>query len=365
MNTVSAASGFGVVRVTSTRRRARDDIVRLTKRTVGLTDYFRRATAAVRRAVPADGFCLLTLDPATLLPTVELTEDCLPAEARPRMGEIEQREPDFNKFVTLARRRLPAASLSEATDGELHRSLRQREILAPSGFGDELRVTLGDGSRTWAALTLLRRDGRPAFTPGDVSFMGSLSGVLADGVRRSLLANPAVDESHSEPGFVVLAPDGTVEMSNRDADHWLAVLGRDGASALPTAVLAVAARARAGNGQPATARVPSAHGHWVVVRGSLLGHGPDACVGIHLDGARARDVAPLIVATYGLTEREQTITELVARGRTTNEIAAELHVSAYTVQDHLKAIFQKSGTTSRGELVARLFVDRHRATRSD
>jgi hypothetical protein len=27
------------------------------------------------------------------------------------------------------------------------------------------------------------------------------------------------------------------------------------------------------------------------------------------------------------------------------------------VQDHLKAIFDKSGTGSRGELVARLFVD--------
>jgi DNA-binding CsgD family transcriptional regulator len=276
------------------------------------------------------------------------------------MGEIEQRERDFNKFVALARQRVPAASLSEATEGELHRSLRQREVLGPSGFGDELRVTLGDGSGTWAALTLLRRDGGPVFSSGDVSFMASLSGVLADGVRRSLLAGPTVDDSHPEPGFVVLAPDGTVEMSNRSADHWLAALGSDSATALPTAALAVAARARSDDGQPASARVRRAHGQWVIVRGSLLGEGPEARVAIQLDGARAPEVAPLIIATYGLTERERTITELVARGRTTNEIAAELRVSAYTVQDHLKSIFQKSGTTSRGELVARLFVDHHR-----
>ena len=67
----------------------------------------------------------------------------------------------------------------------------------------------------------------------------------------------------------------------------------------------------------------------------------------------------MIVAAYGLTDRERTVTELVARGLPTNEIAAELHLSAYTVQDHLKAIFDKTSTASRGELVGRLFVDHY------
>jgi len=49
------------------------------------------------------------------------------------------------------------------------------------------------------------------------------------------------------------------------------------------------------------------------------------------------------------------VTRLVARGLPTDAVAARLHLSSWTVQDHLKAIFEKVGVTTRGELVARVF----------
>ena len=54
------------------------------------------------------------------------------------------------------------------------------------------------------------------------------------------------------------------------------------------------------------------------------------------------ELAPLIADAYGLTDRERHVTELVAKGLSTNDIGQRLHLSAYTVQDHLKSIFDKT-----------------------
>jgi DNA-binding CsgD family transcriptional regulator len=76
--------------------------------------------------------------------------------------------------------------------------------------------------------------------------------------------------------------------------------------------------------------------------------------------ARAAELAPIIVQTYGLSERERErerdVTELVVRGHSTREVAQRLHLSPHIVQDHLKSIFTKTGVRTRRELVARIYV---------
>lgn len=71
--------------------------------------------------------------------------------------------------------------------------------------------------------------------------------------------------------------------------------------------------------------------------------------------ASSAQIVPIMVEAYSLTPRERQVTECVARGQTTSEIAAGLHLSPHTVRDHLKAIFTKVDVSSRGELVAKLF----------
>jgi len=356
-----------MAQATDSRERVRRDVVRLVHRALRAEDFTRAVTRTLRRTVPFDGTCLVTMDPATLLPTGDVVDNGLPPDAVVRLSDIELREPDFNKFTALARAPRPAASLSGATSGDLDRSIRQRELRRPSGFEDELRVVCSDATGTWGALTLLREANRPHFTPADVRFVASLAEMLADGLRRAVvLADTAAESATGDAGLLVLGPDDAVTMANSSADIWLDELGverRDGAR-LPVAVRAVAQRAWATveggvDPGPARARLRTRAGRWVVVRGSLLGDGPGSRVAILMETARPPELAPLIADAYGLTGRERLVTELVARGFPTNEIAQRLKLSAYTVQDHLKSIFDKMGAGSRGDLVARLFIDHY------
>jgi DNA-binding NarL/FixJ family response regulator len=51
-----------------------------------------------------------------------------------------------------------------------------------------------------------------------------------------------------------------------------------------------------------------------------------------------------------LTEREQDVAALVAKGLTNREVAAELYVSTKAVEYHLGNVFGKLGISSRREL---------------
>ena len=120
-------------------------------------------------------------------------------------------------------------------------------------------------------------------------------------------------------------------------------------------VVAQAARA-ARQARPARARGRAAASGCCIHASRLQGTDATAVV---IEPAKASEVAPLIVDAYELTPREVEVTRALARGLTTSEIAHELHLSRYTVQDHLKSVYEKAGVSSRGELVAKMFADHY------
>jgi Bacterial regulatory proteins, luxR family len=89
-----------------------DDIGRLSHRGLGVRDFSLGVARVLRRAVDFADVCVMTMDPATLLPTGHVIENGRPEATTPRLAEIETIEPDFNKFTDLARAKLVAQGLS-------------------------------------------------------------------------------------------------------------------------------------------------------------------------------------------------------------------------------------------------------------
>jgi DNA-binding CsgD family transcriptional regulator len=154
-----------------------------------------------------------------------------------------------------------------------------------------------------------------------------------------------------------------IESATPGIERWISELpGGDWTTGrLPSAVLAVAAQALHGadrsdpGGDAAISRVPSRSGGWVTLHGTSLLSSGSRRAAVIVEPAHPARIAPLLMSAYGLSEREQEVTRLVLRGSSTTEIAGRLSVSPYTVQQHLKSVFDKTGVRSRRDLVGRVF----------
>jgi DNA-binding CsgD family transcriptional regulator len=345
-------------------RRTRDKLLRLAHAGLDWVTFSAEATEEVRRVIPFDRSCWHMVDPGTVLFTGSLNQQVGCSGAW--LAEYEYVVDDVNKWSFLARSGRRAGATSLATHGDLSRSARHRSHEA-YGIGDELRGAFVADGTYWGAAGFLRDRDRPWFTDDDVRFLASLSEPIAQGFRLALLnASVTTEESGNEvPGVVVLNEDGTAESISPAAERWIGEMIEIPPPALPAnskLVQVVAARARALRaGQDplelaARSRVRTRSGRWLLLYGTRLSGGPDGRTAVIIQPAAAHEVAPLITLAYGLSERECQITRICMTGQSTKEIAQTLGLSPYTVQDHLKSIFEKTGARSRGELVGQIFL---------
>lgn len=342
------------------------EFVRLGHRGLDRTVLFEEAADLLRKIVPFDGACWHTLDPATLLITSHVTD--LDGSGFPFICRNEYLQADVNKFSVLGRLASPVGVLSDAARGEPLSSARYREIFNRRGWSAEMRGVFRLGSTSWGAVMLLRARGRSDFNGREAAFLATISKVLAHGIRTSLLHSPQLnDMTQPAPGLILLGPRDEIEATTPPTGRWLEELcALDSPRGhLPAAVKSVAARARTAGGRrdgelrPAIARVQTPSGQWLLLHGSRLEPASDERIAVVIEVAGPAEIAPVIAAAYDLSNRERAVIQRVLQGFSTNEIAHELCLSPYTVQDHFKMIFDKVGVRSRRELVGQVFYQHY------
>jgi DNA-binding CsgD family transcriptional regulator len=345
-----------------TLQRAADKITGLCGRPSDLVSLWQESTEVLARAVPHHWTpCWYTLDPASLLMTSHFH---LGLDEFPREWLVsEYYDDDVNQLVDVVRSPSGLSTLHEATGGHPSSSPRWHRNMTMGGDQELITRLRTRSGQVWGALALYRAPGDPTFTETEKTFLKSVAPALADGVCRALLLGQAKEpESADAPGLLVLDDAWEVESATPGAAQWLAALpdGDWAAGRLPSSVLALAARTMRMARDPGTrdiavCRVQTRNGTWVVLHGAPLTSTGTPRIAVIVEPAHPDRIYPLLTSAYGFTEREKDITGLVLQGASTTQIAAELVVSAHTVQQHLKSIFDKTGVHSRRDLVGKVF----------
>jgi DNA-binding CsgD family transcriptional regulator len=318
-----------------------------------LIEAFIEATAGVLAVTSS---CWHDTDPVTGAPLSAAALGDPPGSLEEAL-DYEFRRPDVSTFRDLRARRTPVTSISAETRDRLSASVRFREMIAPRGVADELRISFRDQFGTWAALVLFTARG---MTPEDVRFVAELvptataslrSAVAARSLDRPAAGDPPLDGAG--PSVLILDGSDRIVSADATARRRLELLPETRAVQVPGVISFLSAQARWDvSGRPATARMLSRDGRWFVLDASLLDGESLGNVAVVMRPTSESVVLDIVLRTLGLSAREREVATLAVQGSSTKQIAASLVLSPWTVQDHLKSAYEKAGVSGRADLAA-------------
>ncbi len=318
-------------------------------------DLFRESGLVLAAALGFDAVCWHLNDPVTgLVSTVQSDE--LDLRGFELAIELATAFDDVTTFDKIRGSGELADTISRATGGRPQVSVRYREQLRPLGYGDEMRANFDAQGGMWGCAAFMRDGGRGYFRPEELRLARVVSRRIGVALRDLHVPDERLDARHiALPAVAVLGPDNALVAADEAAEAVIADLTA-GATVrgAPAPFRVIAHRAR--QGLPAKTRVRTGAGTWLVAHASLLERRADGPVAVVVAEATPSELVPVVLVSYGLTTREQEVALHAVRGSTTAEIARLLGMAPVTVQDHLKSIFDKTGTRSRRELVAHLVV---------
>jgi DNA-binding CsgD family transcriptional regulator len=319
-----------------------------------------RLLTELRRAIGFDAFAWVLTDPETWVSCAPLADvPCLPE--LPRLIRLRYLTA-LNRWTVLTDP--PVALLTEATGGDLGRSLLWRELLCRYGVADVATVVFRDGFGCWAFLELWRTAGH-AFDRAHARFLRDIAPAVTTALRRSqarTFETASRSEHPTGPLVLLLAPDLQVIRRTPGTQDALRLLvpRDDEGPPVPAGAYNVAAQLLAVEAgvdtSPPWARVHLAGNRWLTLRAARLeGDAPreERDLAVTIDESSAAERLSLFARCRGLSAREAELLAHLATGADTRNVAGRMFLSAHTVQDHLKSVFDKTGTRSRRTLLAR------------
>ena len=268
-----------------------------------------------------------------------------------------------NRWTTLGGSRV--ALLQETTGGDPAQSLLWRELLGPHGVGDVASAVFVDRYGWWGFLDLWRLGPTARFSTADGAYLSRAAPTISTALRRSQATTFADDPRpvpDRGPVVLLLSPGLTVRTQTPPTPDYLRVLVPPSGAAepIPASAYNVAAQllaVEAGvDGHAPSARVHLADGLWVTLRAARMGEattGDRRDIAVTIETTPPRDRAAVFARTFGLGAREREVLDHLVAGCDTRELARRMVLSEHTVQDHLKSIFAKTSTGTRGALVSR------------
>jgi DNA-binding CsgD family transcriptional regulator len=318
-----------------------------------------RAGQRLARHLRAVSFCFPALDPVTGLPVHSVSEG-LATEAVAALHRVLLTTPaaDPGRWATGERRVAPLEDL--VAPERLARDPYLTDVLIASDLRFEVQVSCASGGRTWGHLCLRRRPESGPFAGHEVRLLTALAPHLTAGLRGAAARAAMTASPGAATGVVVLGPDGDVELVNGAAERLFVRPGSGTHHNYSSAVEIVTGLLARSFGKSGWAVVPaltvtdptSAEVYWLRAE-RVIGSDGRARGLLIIEPARPPDRTEALVV-MGLSEREAEVALTLVRGQTTAEAAVELGISAHTIQDHVRRVYDKLGVHSRQELAARL-----------
>lgn len=319
-----------------------------------------RTLEEIRQVVHFDAYGWLLTDPETSVGSSPLADvPCLPE--LPRLIRL--------KYLTATNRwtamdAAPVALLLDATGGDPSRSLVWRELLSRYDVGDVASSVFRDRFGCWGFLDLWRSGDAAAFDQADAAFLTSIVEPLTAALRRgqatTFVARPP---RASRPGPVVLLLSADLDVLGQtpQTHEYLRVLvpPEEDRQPVPASAYNVAAQLLAVEADvdrnPPSARVHLSDGLWVTMRAARIGDqagAGDRNIAVTIEESSPTERVGVFARAFGLSQRETELLGYLVTGSDTRELAGQMFLSAYTVQDHLKSIFSKTSTHNRRTLLS-------------